>query len=617
MPPPHILKNRFVQCLSILHVEIEKSSYLVNYSQRGRFNFSTLEKNFILYYYLSVYKRGAGMKTKMFGIVLTICLVLSTVLNAQVMGIQWNTFAGSMNWDRGTGIATDGAGNIYIVGYCSDAWGSPINGHPGGHATFMAKFDGNANLVWNTFMGSGNFDYGFDIAMDESGNIYITGYSFATWGTPLNAHAGSTDVFVAKLDNNGNLLWNTFLGCSSADSGESITVTNTGTIYVTGLSPATWGTPLNPYTGSDDAFVAKLDTNGGLVWNTFLGSSSGDLGYGIALDGSENVFVTGSSYATWGTPINAHAGDNDVFVAKLSSAGALTWNTFLGSSSADMGYGITIDFGGSAIVTGFSNATWGTPLNPYTGSDDVFVAKIEPDGVLIWNTFMGGSQNDYGRGVATDPAGNIYVTGYCNSGWGNPINPHAGDWDMVVARLDLDGNRWWHTFLGSSEEDRARGISIYDWENIFVVGFSSASWGSPENAYAGDDDAVIVKIVPYPIPDIKANGSDGPVSISQTDSLQIRISLMSYGLTNDVDFWLAYKGPSGWVHYNKATKSWESGLGVTHQGILFDLNNKKVFQSSGLAPGNYTFYFGVDLNMDGKVTKSSLYKDEVQVTVTQ
>jgi hypothetical protein len=119
-----------------------------------------------------------------------------------------------------------------------------------------------------------------------------------------------------------------------------------------------------------------------------------------------------------------------------------------------------------------------------------------------------------------------------------------------------------------------------------------------------------------PVPDIKANGSDGPISITQSDSLQIRVSLNTNGLTADADFWLAYKGPAGWVHYNKTTKTWESGLDVTHQGALFDINNKKVFQKSGLTPGNYTFYFGVDLNMNGKITKSCLYKDEVKVTVT-
>jgi hypothetical protein len=91
--------------------------------------------------------------------------------------------------------------------------------------------------------------------------------------------------------------------------------------------------------------------------------------------------------------------------------------------------------------------------------------------------------------------------------------------------------------------------------------------------------------------------------------------LNGFGITDDADYWLAYKGPSGWVHYNNSTKKWEAGLGVTHQGPLMTLNNKKVFQAK-LSPGSYTFYFGVDLDMNGKVTKSSLYKDEVKVTVT-
>ena len=131
-------------------------------------------------------------------------------------------------------------------------------------------------------------------------------------------------------------------------------------------------------------------------------------------------------------------------------------------------------------------------------------------------------------------------------------------------------------------------------------------------------DVFIVKIpnLDEPIPDIKANGSDSPISITQSDTLQIRVSLNAYGLTDNVDYWLVYKGPSGWVHYNKTTKTWDPGLGVTHQGALFEINSKKVFQSSGLSLGTYRFYFGVDLNVNGTITKSCLYYDEVKVTVT-
>jgi hypothetical protein len=138
-----------------------------------------------------------------------------------------------------------------------------------------------------------------------------------------------------------------------------------------------------------------------------------------------------------------------------------------------------------------------------------------------------------------------------------------------------------------------------------------AVWSDKRNGTY--DDIYFNRAVPTT--DIKANGSDGPLSITESDILQLRITLSNFGTSENVDYWLAYKGPSGWIHYNYSTKKWESGLGVTHQGPLMDLNNKKVFQSK-LSPGNYTFYFGVDMVMNGKVTKSSLYKDEVQVTVT-
>jgi hypothetical protein len=119
-----------------------------------------------------------------------------------------------------------------------------------------------------------------------------------------------------------------------------------------------------------------------------------------------------------------------------------------------------------------------------------------------------------------------------------------------------------------------------------------------------------------PEPDIKANGSAGPITITESDTLQVRISLNTMGLTDNADYWLAYRGSSGWVHYDNSTKKWVSGLGVTHQGALMDLNNKKVFQST-LSPGVYRFFFGIDMNMDGILTKSELYYDQVKVTVMQ
>ncbi|MEW5939279.1 MAG: Ig-like domain-containing protein, partial [Chloroflexota bacterium] len=224
-----------------------------------------------------------------------------------------------------------------------------------------------------------NGDAGSNIAFDLSGEAYVTGRSFATWGAPINAHAGNDDVFVARLDSSGALVWNTFLGSSNYDVSYGIAVNSAGNAYVTGYSYVTWGAPINALAGGSDAFVAKLDSSGALVWNTFLGSSYGDTGYNIAVDSSGEAYVTGRSYATWGTPINAHAGNDDAFVVRLDSNGALVWSTFLGSSNYDYGWGIAVDSSGNAYVTGYGYATWGSPINAHAGLFDAFVAKLTQD----------------------------------------------------------------------------------------------------------------------------------------------------------------------------------------------------------------------------------------------
>ncbi|MEW5940339.1 MAG: SBBP repeat-containing protein, partial [Chloroflexota bacterium] len=180
-----------------------------------------------------------------------------------------------------------------------------------------------ASLGWNTFGGSSSYDLGRDIAVDSAGNSYVTGHSDAMWGAPINAYAGSADVIVAKFNSSGALVWNTFLGSSADDVGLGIAVDSAGNAYVTGYSDATWGAPINAFAGVPDAFVARLDSSGALVWNTFLGSSNYDISYGIAVNSTGNAYVTGYSDTTWGAPINAFAGNGDAFVARLDSSGAL------------------------------------------------------------------------------------------------------------------------------------------------------------------------------------------------------------------------------------------------------------------------------------------------------
>jgi len=420
--------------------------------------------------------------------------------------LQWNTFMGyegdSYN-EYANAIAIDSSGNIYVTGESRGDWGTPINAYAGGSEIFVAKFNNFGTLQWSTFLGSAATDEGYGIAVDDSFNVYVTGRSDATWGIPQNAHSGNNnpDIVVAKLNDHGSLQWNTFMGAAGEwDEGHAIAVYDGDgdDIYVTGFSAATWGIPKDNHAGSWDAFVFKLNGAGNLQWNTFMGSSDTDVGNDIAVNVyGTSVFVTGRSFSTWGTPINAHTGGGlyDAFVIKLNNKGERVYSTFMGSASEnDVGTGIVVDGNGNVYVTG-SGGDWGEPVNRHSGLFDVFVAKLNMSGVLQWNTFMGSYSNDDSRDIAINGTGDIYVTGGSDVTWGAPLNAHAskGYNDGFIAELNNSGVRQWNTFLGSTSEDTTLSIALSNSGNIYVSGYSAATWGSPVDLFTAATDAFVAK----------------------------------------------------------------------------------------------------------------------------
>ncbi len=177
-----------------------------------------------------------------------------------------------------------------------------------------------------------------------------------------------------------------------------------------------------------------------MTLNAFLGGSGWDAGYGIAVDGDGNMYVTGESNATWGSPVRAYTETDpvtyDAFAARLDGGtGSLTWNTFLGGSAEDEGHGLVVDGSGNVYVTGRSDATWESPVQAYTAYADAFAAQLDSAGSLTWNTFLGGSGVDYGRGIALDSSSNVYVAGYSTVTWGDPVQPYTAVYDAFVAQV--------------------------------------------------------------------------------------------------------------------------------------------------------------------------------------
>jgi hypothetical protein len=401
----------------------------------------------------------------------------------------------------------------------------------------LAKYDANRPLyidplIYSTYLGGSGNDNGNSIAVDSAGNVYITGSTNSTnFPTvnplqPTNA-GGSNDAFVAKINPSGSaLVYSTYLGGSGNDQGTGIAVDGAGNAYVTGYTTSTNFPTMNPFQpangGSADAFVAELNPTGSaLVYSTYLGGGGSDGGFSIAVDSLGNAYVAGSAGAHFplvGQPFQGvFGGILDAFVAKLNPSGSgMAYSTYLGGSGEDFATGIAVDSAGNAYVTGLTGSPSNSkhfptknPLQPYFGGGfyDAFVAKVNPTGsALVYSTFLGGSGNDQGSGIAVDSAGDAYVTGFTGSTNFPAVNPlqaanAGGTYDAFVAKINPSGSALvYSTYLGGSDYDKGLGIAADSAGNAYVIGQTYSTDFPTKNplqaANGGLFDAFVAKFNP-------------------------------------------------------------------------------------------------------------------------
>ena len=448
--------------------------------------------------------------------------------------LAWSTYLGGSENDIASGIAMDGAGNIYVTGstdspgWVSGGYDTTFVGNPGYDDVFVAKLSPTGAHLWSTYLGGDSWDKGQGIAVDFAGNVYVTGWTASSgWvegGFAANYLGGESDTFVAKLSPGGEHLWSTYLGGGDWDKGYGIALDSGGDVYVTGKTGSsgwTLGGFNTSYNGGNDfggdAFVAKLSSVGAHLWSTYLGGSSYDGGRAIAVDGSGNVYVTGitdsSGWVAGGFDTSIDSGHDDAFVAKLSPDGAHLWSTYLGGDSWDEGNGIAVDGAGDVYVTGNTysvgwvaegfNTSFNNNESDAVGGD-AFVAKLSPAGAHLWSTYLGGGDYDDGNGLATDSANNIYVTGRTRSaGWaagGFNVNLNGGDggnYDAFVAKLSPAGAPLWSSYLGAGNLDVGHAIALDGAGNVIVAGETkSAGWvsGGFGTTYHGTRDGWVAKI---------------------------------------------------------------------------------------------------------------------------
>jgi uncharacterized protein (TIGR03437 family) len=355
-------------------------------------------------------------------------------------------------------------------------------------------------IVYSAMLGGGtNSSFSNGVAVDASGNILIAGYTFASDFPLVNPVQTSVtvtaDAFISKINAAGTeLVYSSYLGGSSSDYFYGIAVDSTGAAWATGFTQSIdfpVQNALQPSSrGGLDAIVAKFSPSGALLFSSYLGGSSTDLGYGIAVDSADNAYVTGyasGNFPTTAGVFQAVALGTDAFVVKFNSAGNRIYSTLLGGSSTDIANGIAVDSAGSAYVTGYSysssvpNAPAGGAQTTNNGGQEAFVAKLNPAGTaLAYFTFFGGAGSEQGKAIAVDATGNAYFGGYTNSTGlataGAAQTVLAGGQDGFIAKLNPTGTAFSYvTYFGGTRPDYLNGLSVDASGNVYVAGYTTSA----------------------------------------------------------------------------------------------------------------------------------------------
>ena len=409
--------------------------------------------------------------------VLATCVVIAINCSAGIAEapytIEWTRQLGTSAEDSGYGVATDSSGSVWIAGHTKGSLGAA---NAGGYDAFLSKYDSSGGLLWTSQLGTSASDAGTCIATDDSGHIYITG----TTGGPLGAsEAHSSDAFLTKYDASGNLLWIRQHKSYASDYGCDVATDNSGNIYMSGSTMGRLGVSA---AGGFDAFLSKYDSSGNLLWTRQLGTARREYGSGVATDAWGNVCITGY---TKGSLVATNAGGDDVFLSKYNASGDLLWTRQFGTPEDDCGYDAATDGSGNVYITGM---TKGSLQASNAGLRDAFLSKFNNSGNVLWTRQFGTLEKDYGRGVATDRSGNVYISGQTSGILGASS---AGGSDAFLRKYDSSGNLLWTCQFGTPERDTGNGVAIDASGNVYMSGNTNGALGASN---AGGPDAFIAKL---------------------------------------------------------------------------------------------------------------------------
>ena len=440
--------------------------------------------------------------------ILLLNLLLFLTVRAQTF--QWVKQMGGIGSEQGNYIVVDISGNVYTTGYFNDI----VDFDPGSsiynltpidsNDIYISKLNSSGEFIWAKQLGGAGDDYAWSISIDDSGNVYTTGYFSGTADFDPSpsiynlTSAGFADIYVSKLNTNGDFIWAKQIGGTFVDKAYSITLDDSGNVYTTGIFSLT--VDFDPGSGvynliapggcstSSDIFICKINNSGGFVWAKQMGGIGFEQGNSIAIDNLGNVYSSGFFRET--ADFDPGIGIYDltssdgygIYICKLNSSGDFIWaKCMVGVGDAYI-CSMAISDSGNVYLTGSFNGTidFDPGLNTYNLTTisvyDIFICKINSNGIFKWAKQMVGTTLwNSGKSVSIDQFENVYTTGYF---WGTvDFNPGSGNYyltttgtDIFICKLDAIGNFIWAKQIGGMGNDYGYSIALDQLENIYTTG---------------------------------------------------------------------------------------------------------------------------------------------------
>ncbi|WP_158267613.1 SBBP repeat-containing protein [Adhaeribacter arboris] len=432
---------------------------------------------------------------------------------------QWAKQGGGLSFDEGSSIGVDAESNSYVLGTFSDTarFGTftvtptPLVIGFSKDAVFMAKYDPKGQEVWAIKVSDSNLDFGNDMAVDDLGNIYVTGGFSGTvqFGTTTLISNGYGDMFFAKYDTNGSFIWAKKGGGSSFTIANSIALDGSGNSYVTGYfrANAVFGAFTLTSLGRDDAFLVKYDADGDVLWAKSAGGKAGTgstEGTDAVVTLAGDCFFTGFFYgqATFDavtlTGSNSPELKKDVFLAKYDSDGNVRWAQKISNPGEDTPGGLAVDSAGNCYATGdfVGSATFDAITLTSYGAEDAFLVKYDPAGKIIWAKNQGGPASDKGIDLAFQK-GKIYVTGTFTGTavFQNTVLTSKGGSDVFLGQWNAAGQEIFAVKAGGEAQDKVSKIALDSTGNAYVAGSfeKTSSFGDISITSQGNLDAFVAK----------------------------------------------------------------------------------------------------------------------------